>query len=140
MLKEMNIRFPVVTKELVRSAAVGVTGLMMNVAFMMLFVEVFQVYEEIAAIYSTILVLVGGFIATNWWVFTEVDNRHNTDRLLKRGSSYYGIMLTSKLINYGIYLGLISIKVWYPLSWLIGSISVFIFTFSLNRLVWYNIK
>lgn len=137
MFKEIDINLSVLFKQVIRFAVVGGTGLIANILLLVLFVEMLNIAERLAAIYSTLIVLIGGFIATNWWVFTGVDD-NSANTLLKRGSSYYGIMLTSKLVNYGIYSVLISIGVWYPLAWTTGSICVFLATFSLNRLVWYK--
>jgi putative flippase GtrA len=125
-----------VAREVVRFAVVGGTGLVANMALLIGFVELFALPEEVAAILSTLLVLVGGFVATNWWVFANVEGRDTTRGLMKRGGSYYVIMLTGKGVNYGIYLLLLSVDVWYPVAWLLGSVTVFIGTFSLNRRVW----
>lgn len=137
MFKDIDINHSVLFKQVIRFAVVGGTGLIANILLLVLFVEMLNIAERLAAIYSTLIVLIGGFIATNWWVFTGKDN-NSANTLLKRGSSYYTIMLTSKLVNYGIYSVLISIDIWYPLAWATGSVCVFLATFSLNRLVWYK--
>lgn len=127
-------------REGVRFAVVGGTGLIVNIATLLLLVEVIHVSERIAAILSTLLVLAGGFVATNWWVFAGVDKSNTTEGLAKRGSSYYVIMLAGKVINYGIYVLLLSFDIWYPLAWFFGSLTVFAGTFLSNRFVWYKLK
>lgn len=139
-ITEMNYNSKKVVHEAVRFAFVGGTGFIANIALLMGFVELLFVQEELAAILSTLLVLAGGFIAMNWWVFANAKNSNSYHGLMKRGGSYYAIMLTGKAINYGIYLLLLSLNIWYPLAWLLGSMAVFIGTFTLNRGVWHKIK
>lgn len=140
MFRELDSDALETAREAVRFAVIGGTGLLANTAILMLLVEVVQVSEIIAAIFSTLLVLAGGFIATNWWVFASVDNGNTTKGLLKRSSSYYAVMLTGKIINYGIYLILLSFNIWYPLAWFFGSITVFAGTFISNRFIWYKLS
>lgn len=123
-------------REVIRFAAVGGTGLMANIALLMFFVEMMLLSERLAAILSTFLVLIGGFVATNWWVFVERNNDSTILGVIKRGGSYYLIMSLGKALNYVIYLGFLAVDIWYPLAWFLGSILVFAATFSLNRFVW----
>lgn len=125
-------------KEIIRFGFVGSAGFMLNVLLLILLVELLFVPEHLAAIISAILVLSGTFIATNEWVFKAIPTKNKGD-LIKRGVSYYIIMLTAKSVNYVIYIVLLSIGIWYPVAWIIGSVAVFVGTFSLNRLMWNEI-
>lgn len=140
MLRKLNSNTLETAREAVRFAVIGGAGLVVNTVTLILLVEVVQVPEKIAAIFSTLLVLGGGFIATNWWVFASVNKTNTTEGLLKRGSSYYTVMLTGKAINYGIYVILLSFNIWYPLAWFFGSVTVFAGTFMSNRLIWYKLS
>lgn len=140
MFKKLNGNVLGTAREAIRFAVVGGTGLVVNTATLILLVEVIHVPETIAAVFSTLLILGGGFIATNWWVFASVDKRNTAEGLLKRGSSYYAVMLTGKAINYGIYIILLSFNIWYPVAWFLGSLSVFLGTFISNRLIWHNLS
>ncbi|WP_415381199.1 GtrA family protein [Halosimplex sp. TS25] len=125
-------------EEVVKFAITGGSGLVANLALLYVLVETGTIPERYAAIVSTLTVLLGSFALTNWWVFTDADASNSQSGLLKRGLSYYGIMGVGKLVNYGIYLGLLAVDVWYPLAWFVGSALVFFGTFSMNRLLWYR--
>jgi putative flippase GtrA len=140
MFRELDSDTLETAREAIRFAVIGGTGLLVNTATLILLVEVVQVPEKIAAIFSTLLILGGGFIATNWWVFESINKTNTTKGLLKRGSSYYAVMLTGKAINYGIYVVLLSFNIWYPLAWFMGSLTVFVGTFLSNRLIWYKLS
>lgn len=125
-------------KEVIRFGFVGSAGFILNVLFLTLLVELLSVPEYLAAVISATLVLFGTFIATNEWVFKAIPAENKGD-FIKRGVGYYIIMLTAKSVNYIIYLVLLSIGIWYPVAWIIGSVAVFVGTFSLNRLMWNEI-
>lgn len=129
MVSEKSIR------EVIRFGFVGGSGFIANALVLIILVELLFIPEYLAAIISAMLVLSGSFIATNEWVFKRIGTK-NKNSLLKRGIGYYIIMLTAKAVNYIIYLFLLSIDVWYPIAWIIGSAAVFVGTFSLNRLMW----
>lgn len=126
-------------REVVRFMLVGVAGLAANISLLVAFVEVFTISQKAAAILSTILTLFLTFFMTDEWVFENMRGNDNKKLRLKRGGSYYVVMLLGKLFNYGIYLLLISVSVWYPIAWSAGSLIVFIGTFTLNRTIWYNV-
>lgn len=129
MVSEKSIR------EVIRFGFVGGSGFIANALVLIMLVELLFIPEYLAAIISAMLVLSGSFIATNEWVFKRIGTK-TKNSLLKRGIGYYIIMLTAKAVNYIIYLFLLSIDVWYPIAWIIGSAAVFVGTFSLNRLMW----
>lgn len=129
MVSEKSIR------EVIRFGFVGGSGFIANALVLIILVELLFIPEYLAAIISAMLVLSGSFIATNEWVFKRIGTK-TKNSLLKRGIGYYIIMLTAKAVNYIIYLFLLSIDVWYPIAWIIGSAAVFVGTFSLNRLMW----
>jgi putative flippase GtrA len=124
--------------ELVRFGFIGGAGFISNLLLLILLVELLFIPEYLAAIISAILVLLGTFLATNKWVFKNSQTKTKI-ALLKRGVGYYTIMLIAKAINYIIYVFLLSIDVWYPIAWIIGSVFVFAGTFILNRSMWNRI-
>jgi putative flippase GtrA len=123
-------------REVIRFAAVGGTGLIANIAILMFLIEILFFSEQFAAVLSTLFVLIGGFISTNWWVFAERKNDSTILGVIKRSGSYFLIMSLGKALNYVIYLGFIEANVWYPVAWFLASVLVFIGTFFFNRLVW----
>lgn len=124
--------------QLFRFGITGGAGLVANLVLLSVIVEILGFHEAYAAILSTSIVLLGGFILTNWWVFSSIDSKDSPKGLMKRGISYYAIMLSGKGINYIIYLILLSYDIWYLMAWIIGSFLVFIGTFSANRFIWYR--
>jgi putative flippase GtrA len=131
----MDIRRAI--KQGFRYGITGGAGLVINLGFLFVLVEYAEMSELIAAVLSSGITLSLTFIATEHWVFAlyESDGRQTT---LKRAPLYYLVMVAGKGVNYGIYIILLSLEVWYPVAWLIGSVTVFGGTFLMNRFVWHR--
>lgn len=125
-------------RELGRFAVSGGGGLVLNLLILTALVELVGIREEYAALLSGAFGLLASFTATNWWVFNESPAENNVDGVLKRGVAYYAIMIGGKGINYVIYIYLLTLGVWYPAAWAIGSVLVFLATFSMNKMLWYR--
>jgi putative flippase GtrA len=125
-------------RELGRFAVSGGGGLVLNLLILTALVELVGIREEYAALLSGAFGLLASFTATNWWVFDESPASNSVNGVLKRGIAYYAIMIGGKAINYVIYIYLLSLGVWYPAAWAIGSVVVFLATFSMNKMLWYR--
>lgn len=120
-----------------RYGITGSAGLVINLGLLFVFVEYAEVRESTAALLSSGIAMSFTFIITEHWVFSpyEPDGRQTT---LKRAPLYHLVMVAGKGVNYGIYIILLSLEVWYPVAWLIGSVTVFGGTFLMNRFVWHR--
>lgn len=131
----MDIRREI--KQGFRYGITGGAGLVINLGILFVLVEYAEITESIAAVLSSGITLSLTFIATENWVFAlyQSDGRQTT---FKRVPLYYLVMVAGKGANYGIYILLLSLEVWYPVAWLIGSVTIVGGTFLANRFVWYR--
>lgn len=127
------------TRQIWRFGVTGGAGLVVNLLLLAALVEFGGVPERYAAIVSTLLVLAGGFVLVDRWVFSTVSSSTGSGRVAKRGGGYYAVMVTGKLVNYGLYLVFLEFRVWYPLAWFLGSAIVFACTFSANKWLWESV-
>ncbi|MFW6194802.1 MAG: GtrA family protein [Halobacteriota archaeon] len=132
----MPVIYHNLVQQITRYAITGGSGLLANLILLGLLVEVFLVSEVYAGLVSTSFVLFGTFVVTEKFVFKDENTRNDLKAIAFRGGSYYLVMATGKLINYGLYIVFIGIGIWYILSWVLGSVIVFVGTFSANRILW----
>lgn len=118
---------------LVKYFVKGVGATLANVALMSVLVELGGLQPAVAAVVSTCGLLTIGYVVMNKWVFDDADT---PDSHLKRGLKYYAVILTGKGVNYAIFVGLLSLGLWYPAAWVVGSGIAFLGTFSGNRYLW----
>jgi putative flippase GtrA len=119
-----------------RFAITGGSGLIINLLLLAVLAEIGSVPQRLAAIVSTGLVLLGGFLLTDNWVFSEASTDKST--VTDRSLGYFVVMISGKLVNYVLFLVFLSIGVPYLLAWVLGSVLVFLLTFTGNRLFWYH--
>lgn len=122
--------------ELARYGVKGGVATLLNVGLMSVFVEAGSLRPAIAAVISTSILLVGGYVAMNRFVFHDQQSPEGAREHLRRGVSYYAVILSGKGVNYALFLILVAAGVWYPLAWLLGAGTVFLGTFSANRWLW----
>lgn len=122
-------------RELFRYGIKGAAGTAANVALMTALVELGGIQPATAAIASTATLLLAGYVVMSRWVFPNSESPDARGHLW-RGAKYYAVILSGKGVNYALFLGLLSVGVWYPAAWLLGSVTVFFGTFSANRYVW----
>lgn len=130
----INIEYSTFVRQGVKFAITGGSGLVANLALLSLLVELTSFPEEYAAIISTGIVLIGSFLLTDYWVFSNIGNDATTTK--QRGVGYFTVMIAGKMANYALYLLFLSLGISYQAAWLIGSIFVFSLTFSTNHLLW----
>lgn len=122
--------------EVVRYGSKGAFMTVLNIGFMAVLVEWLAFGPAIAAVVSTCTLLTLGYAIMNRWVFADAVAPDGAEGHARRAASYYAVILTGKGINYGLFLGLLAVGVWYPAAWLLGAVAVFFGTFSANRWVW----
>jgi len=120
-------------RQMFRYGLKGGVMTLLNIAGMMLLVEIVDIKPAYAAIVSTVALILIGYQLMNRFVFPNATEPRSQTRRL---ASYYLVILTGKGLNYLIFTGLVSIGLWYPLSWFFGAVIVFLGTFSANRYVW----
>lgn len=118
---------------MLRYGVKGAGATVANVTLMSGFVELAGLRPAVAAIVSTCLLLVVGYVVMNKWVFRDAQT---PDSHLRRGIQYYAVILSGKGVNYVLFVGLLSVGVWYPLAWVLGSGVAFLGTFTGNRYLW----
>ena len=122
-------------RQLLRYGLKGGVMTALNVCGMVLLVELVGVRPAIAAIVSTLALILVGYQLMNRLVFPDaVAPDSHARRLL----SYYAVILGGKGVNYALFVALLAAGVWYPLAWLLGAGTVFLGTFSANRWVWHR--
>lgn len=123
--------------EVFRYGLKGGAFVALNITAQILLVESGLLSPPIAAAVSTAAMPLLGYVAMNRFVFPDAGAVTGW-RYLKRFGQYYAVNLLSKVFNYGIFLGLYAIGVWYPLAYLIGAAAVFLATFTINRWLWHG--
>lgn len=125
-----------ILREMVRYGLKGGLQTGLNVALMTGLVELGKLRPAVAAIVSTCTLLVLGYVLMNRFVFPDGDIPDTKRGHIGRAARYYAVILSGKALNYGLFVVLLSIGVWYPLAWVVGAGTVFIGTFGGNRWLW----
>lgn len=123
-------------REMIRYGAKGALTTVANIALMGALVELVSMPPALAALVSTAALLLVGYQLMNHFVFPERSTPSSTRGHLRRGASYYGVILSGKAVNYALFLALLDVGVPYPVAWFVGACIVFLGTFSANRYLW----
>lgn len=126
----------ILNRRIIKFGVTSLAGLIVNVSILVLLVEVVRLPEWMGGAISMALTPVLIFPFVNNWVFDSELVDINIVVQLQRFVGYYTSIMASKLVNYVIFIVLITIDVWYPISWAIGSIATFLFTYSVNNLIY----
>lgn len=121
--------------QLLRYGATGASGLAINVVVLMALIEIIKLPKTDSAIISAGVTLGVTFVMSERWVF-QAYVADDVRTVVSRIPVYYVVMIAGKTVNFGIYVILLGIGVWYPLAWIIGSVLVFALTFLANRFAW----
>lgn len=122
-------------KQVIQYGITSSGGLIFNLLLLSALVEMGDLNEIIAAAISTGVTLLFSFTIVQGWVFNQYQVQ-SRQMIAKRASMYYIVMSISKIINMAIYSSLVWLNIWYPVAWIIGSGTVFIGTFTMNRYLW----
>lgn len=124
-------------RELGRYGAKGLAFVALNVAVQIALVESGSLRPEVAAALSTAAMPLLGYVAMNRFVFPNGAIPSGTSHV-KRFAQYYVTNISSKLVNYVLFLGLLWAGVWYPIAYVLGAGAVFLGTFTVNRWLWHG--
>lgn len=113
----------------------SVAGLVANLLLLTLWVDGLDLSPVVAIPINWALLSVLGYALADQWVFRDFDVPTDWRSHAKRYVSMQSVMGVSKLLNYGIYLTLLSV-VDYRVAWVIGAGIVFGLTFLGNRTLW----
>jgi len=114
----------------------GGAFVLVNVAVQILLVEFGSLHPAVAAAISTALLPLAGYVVMNRFVFPDADT--SSGRGVRRFGGYYAVIMSSKVLNYGLFIAFLAVGVWYPVAYLLGAILVFVGTFSANRWLWHG--
>lgn len=121
---------------MVRFGFKGGVGVLVNLGLLTMFVDGFGVDPQWAVFGAWAITLVPGYLATDKWVFNIFPSPDGVVGHSQRGGVFYAIMWGGKALNYGIYLALLHLGLFYQGAWFVGAIAVFPITFGFNYVVW----
>lgn len=123
------------SRDLVLWGVSSVGGLLVNLALLTLWVNGLGVDPAVAIFPNWVLLAVGSYWFNDRVVFADHDAAETLIQHVRQLIGSEAIILTSKGVNYVIYLGLLR---WidYRVAWVVGAVSVFVLTFVLNRRWW----
>ncbi len=113
----------------IKFAAVGTSGIFVNLMMLYLIVEVLSVNYLIAGVIATECAIISNFSLNDKWTFS---NSHNIPRR-KRFLSFQIVSIGGLLINFVIYAALTALGLWYMFAQLIGIFIAFAWNFVINR-------
>lgn len=125
-----------VGKQAIKWGTKSVGGLVANLALLTVWVDGFQLPPEVAIFINWVLISTVSYVVADRWVFEDADSPIGVKAKLVRYFSMQGIMATSKVANYGIYISLLWMGADYRVAWTVGAIMTFLFTFSGNKHLW----
>lgn len=121
--------------QLVRWGIRAVGGLAANIVLLTFWVEHVGLAEWLAIVPNWLILSALMYGVTDKWVFAGFESASSLVGHIKQFAGSESIMLAAKGVNYGIYLGLLSLMD-YRLAWIIGAVVSFGVTFFGNRWWW----
>lgn len=126
------MRLPSVVRWGVKSAG----GLAANLLLLTLWVDGAGLPPELAVGINWVLIALVGYAVTDRWVFDSVASPDSLSGHLRQFLGMQGVMGSSKIVNYAIYVGLIQLGIDYRVSWATGAVVVFLVTYGANKRLW----
>jgi len=124
-------------REVGRYGVKGAAFVALNVAVQVVLVEAGGLRPEVAAALSTAAMPLLGYVAMNRFVFPDAATASGWG-YVRRFGQYYAVNLSSKAVNYALFLALLWAGVWYPVAYVGGAAIVFVGTFAANRWLWHG--
>lgn len=121
--------------ELVKWGLKSIGGLIANLALLTVWVEYVGLNEAIAVIPNFVILSAVGYVVTGKYVFSDGLFPKSIAGHIRQYLGQQIFMIASKLLNYGIYLSLLSLMD-YRLAWVVGAMVSFGFTFVMIRWWW----
>ena len=116
--------------EFLKYALVGFIGIFVNILFLYIFTEFFQVYYLISAVFSFIIATFHNFILNKIWTFKE----NFREKLFIKGGKFFAVAGISLLANiFLLYFFTEVIGIYYLFSQILTSGFTFIINFSGNK-------
>jgi len=113
----------------------SVGGLLANLALLTFWVDGVGVPAWLAIVPNWVILSTLGYVVTDRWVFAGYGSPDSRLGHVRQFLGSESIMIASKAVNYGIYLGLLSL-IDYRLAWVVGAVATFVLTFGGNRWWW----
>jgi len=125
-------RLPVVEPELIRYGIKAVGGLAVGLVLLTVWVDVVGIPPAIAALVNMVLLGIIGTVILDRWVYQETATATTLRGFARRLVGAQAAMLSSKAVNYAIYVALLR-YVPYQLAWALGAVVSFALSFVLTR-------
>jgi len=122
----------VVDAELVRYGIKAVGGLVVGLALLTVWVDIVGIPPAIAALVNMAVLGVVGTLVMDRWVYQSAPTAITLRGFLRRLVGAQVAVLSSKGVNYVVYVGLLAL-VPYQLAWFIGALVSFGLSFVLTR-------
>lgn len=126
------------TRQVIRYGLKGAAFVGLNIAIQIVLVELGGLRPELAAALSTAAMPLLGYVAMNRFVFPDAGAADTRRGYAKRFAQYYGVNLSSKIVNYALFLAFLYAGVWYPVAYFIGAALVFVGTFTIHHWLWHG--
>lgn len=122
-------------KRVFKFGIVGLSGIVVNLGILFLFVEFFAVNKDLASPIAIEISILNNFIWNDLWTFGSVENQKVSSRW-HRLIAFNIVSVGGAAINYAIFLVLTSwFAVYYLVAQLIGILIAFVWNFLVNRRV-----
>lgn len=119
----------------VRYFTQALVGMGVGLGLLALWVEWVGIPPELAVLLNFVLMGAVSCGVVDRWVF-DGDPATTVRGFVRKFVGYQASMLTSKGVNYVIFVALLRVNIWYPLAWVAGAGVSFVLSLALNRLVW----
>jgi len=123
------------SSEIARYWVKGSAFVALNVAVQAVLVETGTAEPWLAAAVSTATMPLLGYVAMQRFVFPRAAQPPSHAR---RFGKYYVTNLSSKALNYVLFLGLLAVGLWYPVAYVAGAGVAFALGFGVNRWIWHG--
>jgi dolichol-phosphate mannosyltransferase len=127
-------------EKILRFVAVGVSGLMVNMAVLYVLTSVIGIFYLISSLVAIELSILNNFFWNDWWTFGD-DTGHHLLNTWERLGVYHLISAGGLLINIGILFILTEyFGIYYLISNLIGILIAFSWNFTANRQITWKVR
>lgn len=123
-------------REGVRWAIKSGVGLGINLALLTVWVDGAGIPPQAAIFINWALLSIYGYLVTQKWVFDETKSIDSLRGHVWQFVGMQGILAGGKVVNYVVYVVLISAGIDYRISWVIGAVVSLAINFGGNRVWW----
>lgn len=123
-------------REALRWAIKSGVGLGINLALLTVWVDGVGIPPQVAIFINWALLSIYGYLVTQRWVFDETKSIHGLRGHVRQFVGMQGILAGGKVVNYVVYVVLISVGLDYRISWVVGAVVSLAINFGGNRVWW----